>query len=85
MNAVRQIMLTVLGITLAGFFSANVAKDVSPGSGSRELENAFWLTTQVPDELLAGRLNVTNVAKTSRMPLPTRSPRRHERTAQLMR
>ncbi|MEM9591950.1 MAG: hypothetical protein AAF967_11505 [Pseudomonadota bacterium] len=85
MNAFRHITLAVLAVTLTGLLGANAAKDVSPESGSNQQENTFWIKTKIPDELLAGRLNVTTVAKTPRMTLPNRSPRKRNRTALLVR
>ena len=85
MNARRHIVLAFLAVALTGLLGANVARDVSPGGGSEQSENAFWLKTKLPEDLLAGRLNVTTVAKTRRMFLPHRSPRKRARTAHLLR
>ncbi|MDJ0512149.1 MAG: hypothetical protein QNJ62_01750 [Methyloceanibacter sp.] len=85
MNARRPVIIAVLAVALTGLLGANAAKDVSPEKGGEQRENAFWIKTKLPEDLLAGRLNVTSVAKTPRMPLPKRSPRKRNRTALLVR
>lgn len=80
-------MMAVLAVTLTGLLGTNAAKQVSLGSGAEQSENAFWLKTKLPDDLLAGRLNVTNVAKSPAgiARPPKRPSRKRERTAQLIR
>ena len=86
MSKRQHIMVGVLAVTLAGLIGATAAKDLAPGSLAEQSENAFWIKTKLSDELLAGRLSVTNVAKSpARIPLPARSPRKAARTAQLTR
>lgn len=75
MNKRRHIMVGVLAVTLAGLVGATTAKDLALGSESEQSENAFWINTKLSDELLAGRLNVTNLPKLpAPIPIPTRSP-----------
>lgn len=52
--------VAVSAIAVAGLFGANTAQTVS---GTEQQDNAFWIKTKLPEELLAGRLNVTTVAK----------------------
>ena len=79
-------MVGALAVTLAGLVGATTAKDLAPGSGSEQSDNAFWINTKLSDELLAGRLNVTSIPKSpARSPLPTGSSRKAPRTAQLTR
>ncbi|WP_141701265.1 hypothetical protein [Methyloceanibacter methanicus] len=79
-------MVGVLAVTLTGLLGATAAKDLAPGSGAEQSENEFWIKTKLADDLLAGRLNVTNVAKSpAGIPVPVRSPRKRARTAQLTR
>jgi len=86
MNARRHILLAVLAVTLTGLLGANAAREVSPAPGATQNENEFWLKTKLPEDLLAGRLNVTTMAKSSSTaPLPKRAPRKGARTAQLLR
>jgi hypothetical protein len=80
MSLFRHITLAILAVALTGFLGANLPKDVSPGPRAEQRENAFWIKTKLPVDLLAGRLNVTTVAK-SRAQLPRIS----RRTAQLQR
>lgn len=86
MNKRRHMIVGVLAVTLTSLVGATTAKDLAPGAGSEQSENAFWINTKLSDELLAGRLDVTNILKSpARVPLPTRSPRKAARTAQLTR
>ncbi|ODR94673.1 hypothetical protein AUC70_08650 [Methyloceanibacter stevinii] len=79
--------MAVLAITVTGLLGTNAAKQVAPGSSAEQFDNAFWIKTKLPDDLLAGRLNVTTVAKsTAGIPLPTKPRHRKKaRTAQLLR
>lgn len=52
--------MAVSVITVTGLFGANTAQTVS---GTEQQDNAFWIKTKLPEELLAGRLNVTTMAK----------------------
>lgn len=79
--------MAVLAVTVTGLLGANAAKQVAPGSGDEQSDNAFWIKTKLPEDLLAGRLNVTTVKKSPSQVLLPAKPRRRkkERTAQLMR
>ena len=54
-------MLCVLAFALIATMGATATKDVAPRGD--EDESAFWLKTKLADELLASRLNVTNIPK----------------------
>lgn len=84
MNMHRPIVVCVVAVSLAACLGANAARNLVPGSDQGD--NAFWVQTKLSDELLASRLNVTNVPKASSgVPLPMRAPREIARTAQLTR
>ncbi|BAQ17941.1 hypothetical protein [Methyloceanibacter caenitepidi] len=79
--------MAVLAVTVTGLLGTNAAKRVSPGSGAEQFDNAFWITTKLPDDLLAGRLNVTTIVKSpARILLPSKThPRKKARAAQVPR
>ena len=81
MNTRRHIAVCVMAVSFVTCLGANAYRHVAPEPD--ETDNAFWIQTKLSNELLASRLNVTNVPKAiARMPLPERAPRR---TAQLTR
>lgn len=80
MNTRGQILVCVLAVSTVACLGAGAARNLVPAPD--ESDSAFWLETKLSDELLASRLNVTNVPKVfMRVPLPERTPRR---TVQLM-
>jgi hypothetical protein len=84
MSVSRHITMAVLAVTVTGWLGTNAAK---PGSGADQYDNAFWIKTKLPDDLLAGRLNVTSVAKSPSKvgAVPKKRLRKKARTAQLLR
>ena len=87
MSVSRHITMAVLAVTVTGLLGTNAAKHASPGSGAEQYDNAFWIKTKLPDDLLAGRLNVTSVAKSPSKvgAVPKKRLRKKARTAQLLR
>ncbi|WP_324353629.1 hypothetical protein [Methyloceanibacter sp.] len=78
MNTRRHIVVCIMAVSLVACLGANAARNVVRAPD--ESDNAFWIQTKLSDELLASRLNVTNVPKAlARMPGPDRTPRKTAR------
>jgi hypothetical protein len=62
----QQLMAGVLAVTLVAMFGATMAKDLTPRI--QRSADGVWLDPSASDRLLAGRLNLTNIAKTQPAP-----------------
>lgn len=66
MSMRQQFMVGVLAVTLLAVFGATVAKDLAARTGGAA--GGIWLDPSASDQLLASRLNLTNIAKTQPAP-----------------
>jgi len=66
MSMRQQVMMGLLAITLVAMLGMTAAWDLGPNVGV--LQPNMWLDSSVPDDLLASRLNLTNIAKTPHRP-----------------
>jgi hypothetical protein len=64
MSVRQQVMMGLLAVTLVAMLGATAARDMAP----RRSGPGIWLDPSASDELLAARLNLTNIAKTPRGP-----------------
>ena len=64
MSMRQQVMMGLLAITLVAMLGATAARDMAP----RRSVPGIWLDPSASDELLAARLNLTNIVKTPRGP-----------------
>jgi hypothetical protein len=62
MSMRQQFMAGLLAVTLIATIGASAAKDVAPVAGRTHA--SIWLDPSASDQLLASRLNITNMAKT---------------------
>jgi len=62
MSVRQQVMMGLLAVTLVAMLGMSAARDFSP----KRAGPGVWLDPTAPDELLAARLNLTNIAKTPR-------------------
>jgi hypothetical protein len=62
MSVRQQVMMGVLAITLVAMLGATAPQDAAP----RRAGPGVWLDPSASDELLAARLNLTNVPKSPR-------------------
>ena len=62
MSMHQQFMAGLLAVTLIATLGASAAKDVAPIAGRPHA--SIWLDPSASDQLLASRLNITNMAKT---------------------
>jgi hypothetical protein len=62
MSVRQQFMVGLLAVTLIATLGASAAKDVAPVTGRSHA--SIWLDPSASDQLLASRLNITNMAKT---------------------
>lgn len=60
MSVRQQMMMGVLAVMLIAMLGATAARDMAP----RRSGPGIWLDPSASDELLAARLNLTNIAKT---------------------
>jgi hypothetical protein len=58
----QRFMAGLLAVTLIATLGANAARDVAPVAGRSHA--SIWLDPSASDQLLASRLNITNMAKT---------------------
>jgi hypothetical protein len=61
MSMRRQFIVGVLAAALVAALGMSAARDLAPIAARSE--PGIWLDNNAPDELLASRLNLTNVAK----------------------
>jgi hypothetical protein len=62
MSMRQKFMMGVLAVTLVAMLGATAAKDVTAMTARDH--TAVWLDPSASDQLLASRLNITNMAKT---------------------
>ena len=62
MSMRQQVMAGVLAVAMIATLGATAVRNPAASSGKQE--PSMWLDPNVPDQLLASRLNLTNIAKT---------------------
>jgi hypothetical protein len=62
MSLRQQVMMGLLAITLVAVIGMTAARDFAP----RMSGPGLWVDPNAPDDLLAARLNVTNIVRTPR-------------------
>jgi len=66
MSMRQQFMAGLLAVTLVTMFGATVARDLA--AKTQGSPGGIWLDPSASDQLLAGRLNLTNMAKSQPAP-----------------